>query len=520
MLLLYLAEAGGMRLSRGSYAGGDILLFVPHLVCIALLASGMNGIGGIATALTAVAYALFAALYALGTLLDGHSSRGMGFLILVQVVLFVVSVRTVRVRPSFPEVFPAPRHGIVLLLTATIWLGLGPALHALDAPRLRSEAADAATKRAAANSRIAEGQFLKVAQCLQHYAPVDSPAYYPAALSELAATPGCEGIVDAPPSGFTLEYEASPPNAAGKRAAFRLVAGSVATDDGRRTMTTDENEWITLHFSVGPNELTEVWSSPLQWLTPIANCIERARDADSSRRYPPTIGAAARENRCSNQYTGKDSATVVLGGPRGRYLARYTPPPRATRALGGYTLSLTPDRDSLGNAVGSAMRSYLVDGTGAIHMTLRPRPATVADSVLPFCPERMLNRIECREYRLRQRWGVSPEMPRVYWTSRGDGLVAIGDTVVFYPIYHGIEEQDAVAEYRFAWRATDPDSVVPAHSRRSVAQPMTGSLAFRLPHVYREPGMMSLRFAVITRGGERYEYRDSVRVLPHAKGSR
>ena len=281
-------------------------------------------------------------------------------------------------------------------------------------------------------------------------------------------------------------------------------------------MTTDENEWITLHFSVGPNELTEVWSSPLQWLTPIANCIERARDADSSRRYPPTIGAAARENRCSNQYTGKDSATVVLGGPRGRYLARYTPPPRATRALGGYTLSLTPDRDSLGNAVGSAMRSYLVDGTGAIHMTLRPRPATVADSVLPFCPERMLNRIECREYRLRQRWGVSPEMPRVYWTSRGDGLVAIGDTVVFYPIYHGIEEQDAVAEYRFAWRATDPDSVVPAHSRRSVAEPMTGSLAFRLPHVYREPGMMSLRFAVITRGGERYEYRDSVRVLPHA----
>lgn len=509
-----------MRLSAGSYARGDILVFVPYLVCITLLASGMNGIGGIAAALTAAAYSLFAALYALGTLLDGHASRGMGILIVVQLALLVVAVRTARARPSFPEIFPAPRHGIVLLLATAIWLGLGPALRALDEPRLQREMAEAATKRAATNSKIAEGQFLAVAQCLQRYAPADSAAYYPATLGELAEAPGCRSAVEPPPSGFTLDYEASLPNAEGRRTSFRLTAGSIAADGGRRTLTTDQNEWITIHSGVGANEYGDVWSSPLQWLTPIANCIERARDDDSTHRYPPTLGAAARGQRCSNQYTGKDSATVVLGGPRGRYLVRYTPPPRGARGIGGYTLSLTPERDSLGHAVGAAMRSYLIDGTGAIHMTLRPRPATLADSVLPFCAERRLVRIECREYLLRQRWGVSPEMPRVYWTSRGDGLVAIGDTVVFYPIYHGVDEQDAMAEYRFAWRATDPDSVVPAHSRRSVAQPMTGSLGFRLPHVYREAGMMSLRFAVITHGGERYEYRDSVRVLPHAGGGR
>ena len=515
LLLLYLAEARGLRVASRSYATEDILLFVPHLVCLTLLVAGMNRVGGIVTAITAVAFALFGALFALVDLLDNSHAYGIGFLALIQVVLFVAAVRAARTRPSSADVFPSPRQGVALLAAVAIWFVVGLALRRLDAPRVKAEMAAAARQRMETNAKIAEVQFLQVAQCLQRYAPADSAAYYPATLDELAASGGCPRAAVPPPTGFTLEYEASQPNASGRRTSFRLVAGSIGEDGGRRTKTTDQNEWVVVRSGVGVNQYSDAWSSPLLWLEPIANCIERARDADSTHRYPPTIGAANRRQGCSYQYTGADSATAVVGGPRGRYVVRYTPPSRATRFGGGYTLSLSPERDSLGHAVGSAMRSYLVDSAGAIHITLRPRVATVADSVLPYCPERRLALIDCNPYLPRQRWGVALQMPRIILTSRGNGLVAIGDSVYFDPQFEPVAEQDSVIEYRFAWRATDPDSVVPIHGRRSVATPSGRDVTFHLRHVYHERGLMSMRFSVLTRGGERYEYRDSVRVLPH-----
>ena len=518
LLLLYLAEARGLRVASRSYATEDILIFLPHLVCLTLLVAGMNRVGGVVTAITAVAYALFGALFALVGLFDRNHAYGMGFLALVQVALFVAAVRAARTRSSSPDVFPSPRHGVALLAAVAVWFMVGLALRRLDAPRVKAELAEAARQRTETNRRIAEVQFLQVAQCLQRYAPADSAAYYPPTLDELAASGGCPRAAVVPPTGFTLEYEASKPNASGRRTSFRLVGGSTGSDGGRRTMTTDQNEWVVVSSGVGVPR--DVWSSPLLWLEPIANCIERARDAEPTHRYPQTIGAANRSQGCAYQYTSADSVTAVIGGPRGRYVVRYTPPSHAIRGPGGYTLSLTPEQDSLGHAVGSAMRSYLVDSAGAIHMTLRPRPATVADSVLPPCPERRLALLECNQYLPRQRWGVAPQMPRMILTSRGNGLVAIGDTVYFDPQYEPVAEQDSVVEYRFAWRATDPDSVVPIHGRRSVARPSGREVMFHLRHVYHERGLMSMRFSVLTRGGERYEYRDSIRVLPHAAGRR
>jgi hypothetical protein len=520
LLLLYLAEARGLRVASRSYATEDILIFLPHLVCLTLLVAGMNRVGGVVTAITAVAYALLGALFALVGLFDRNHAYGMGFLALVQVALFVAAVRAARTRSSTPDIFPSPRHGVALLAAVAVWFGVGLALRRLDAPRRKAEMAEAARQLTERNTKIAEVQFLQVAQCLQRYAPADSAAYYPATLDELAASGDCPRATTAPPTGFTLEYEASKPNASGRRTSFRLVAGSTGSDGGRRTLITDQNEWVVVRSGVGVNQYSDAWSSPLLWLEPIANCIERARDADSMHRYPPTIGAANRSQGCAYQYASADSVTAVLGGPRGRYVVRYTPPSRAMRGPGGYTLSLSPDHDSLGHAIGSAMRSYLVDSAGAIHMALRPRAATVADSVLPPCPERRLALLECNQYLPRQRWGVALQMPRMILTSRGNGLVAIGDTVYFDPQYEPVAEQDSVIEYRFAWRATDPDSVVPIHGRRSVATSSGRDVSFHLRHVYHERGLMLMRFSVLTRGGERYEYRDSIRVLPHAAGTR
>ena len=523
LLLLYLAEARGLRVASRSYATEDILIFLPHLVCLTLLVAGMNRVGGVVTAITAVAYALLGALFAFVGLFDRSHQYGMGFLALVQVALFVAAVGTARTRSASPVVFPSPRHGVALLAAVAVWFMVGLALRRLDAPRRKSEMAEAARQRTETNRKIAEVQFLQIAQCLQRYAPADSAAYYPATLEELAASGGCPRAAVTPPTDFTLDYEASQPNASGRRTSFRLVSGSTESDGGRRTMTTDQNEWVAVRFGVGVNQKgdvwpapLDVWPSPLLWLEPTANCIERARDAEPTHRYPQTIGAANRSQGCAYQYTSADSVTAVIGGPRGRYVVRYTPPSHATRGPGGYTLSLTPEQDSLGHAVGSAMRSYLVDSAGAIHMTLRPRAATVADSVLPPCPERRLGLLECNQYLPRQRWGVTPQMPRVILTSRGNGLVAIGDTVHFDPQFDPVAEQDSVVEYHFAWSATDPDSVMPIHGRRSVARPWGRNVTFHLRHVYHERGLMSMRFSVLTRGGERYEYRDSVRVLPHA----
>lgn len=517
LLLLYVAESRGMRVLESRYAAEDFLLFIPHLACLALLVSGMNRVAGSITAITAVLYAMAGAVFTLAALFDTRQRYGMGFMLLVQVALFVAAIRVARMQPPVPAVFPTLRQGVALLVAVGIWLALGPALHSVDLPRIQQEFTDVAQKQMAVNSKVARAQFVAVAQCLQRYAPPDSAAQYPATLAQLAGSvAGCEHAADLPPEGSALDYEADSPDDSGRRTSFRLVARSIGSDGAPFSVTTDEHEWITYRAGEGAREYSNVSSSPLSDLQQIAYCIEQSRDADSTHRYPATIGIAARTQRCDYRYTGDDSATAVIGDERGRYLATYTPPPRATSRSGGYTISITPERDSLGRAQGYALRSYLIDSASAIHMTLRPRSATMRDSVLPACPERRLALAECNPFRPRQRWGVANEIPRVMWTSRGSARIAVGDTVYFHPQYEPVTADDSVTEYRFAWRAEDPDSVVPVHGRRSVAAPFGRDVIFRLPHVYYEPGSMALRFSVLTRAGERYEYLDSILVLPHA----
>jgi hypothetical protein len=56
-------DARGMRVLSRSYATEEILIFVPHLLCLTLCVAGMNRVGGVVAAITAVVYALFDALY-------------------------------------------------------------------------------------------------------------------------------------------------------------------------------------------------------------------------------------------------------------------------------------------------------------------------------------------------------------------------------------------------------------------------------------------------------------------------
>ena len=516
LVLLYLAEARGFRVVGNEYAIDDARYFIPHLVCFALLAAGMNLAGGIAALLTSIACGLSGTVFGLGVILSGSHGFGLAELVVVQVVLLGTSIAAIRARPSFPDVFPAPRQGIALVLAIGAWLSLGPALHALDEPRLQAQAAESARKLFDARDRIAERQFLTVSQCLQRYAPADSASFYPETLDQLTKIPGCARAGDPPPAGFTLDYQPFPPNDDGRRSGFRLVAGSAGVESSPRMLVTDQNEWVLAKSGMGVDQVTDAWTSPLEWMLSAAQCIERARDADSTHQYPGTMGVAARVGGCSLRYTGDDSTTAIEGGGRWEYLMTYAPPARAGNRPGGFTLSVTPRRDSLGLGVGASLRSYLIDSTGAVRISLRPRPATVADSMLPSCPERRLAMQECNPYVRRQRWGLAMQIPRVFWSARETGNVGVGDTLHFAPQFDGVAAQDSVVEYRFAWHVTDADSVVSVRSRRSVAQPFGNDVIFRLRHVYRVPGTMALRFSVLTAGGERYEYRDSVRVLPHA----
>lgn len=520
LVLLYLAEARGFRLVEHSFAADDAQLFVPHLVCFALLASGMNLPGGIATLLTSLAFGLLGALYAVLSALSGSHGYGMATLALVQALLFVLSIGAIRSRPAIPAVFPSSQQGVVLVLAIGAWLSLGPLLHGLDEPRLQSEAAQSARKLFEARDKVAERQFLSVAQCLQRYAPAESASYYPETLGGLTRIAGCAHAGDAPPPGFTLDYQPYPPNDDGRRTGFRLVAGSTGVEASPHVLVTDQNEWIVARSGIGANQYSDVWWSPLEWLFTVAQCVERARDADSLHAYPATLGAAARSGSCQLEYAGADSTTAVQGAGRWKYAMTYAPPSRPTVRGGGFRLSVTPQRDSSGLGVGGALRSYMIDTVGAVRVSLRPRAATPADSMLPPCPERRLAMQECNPYVPRQRWGLAEQMPRLFWSARGNGTIAVGDTFQFSPQFTPVSPQDSVAQYRFAWHTTDADSVVPAHSRRSVAAPFGSDVIFRLRHVYRVPGTMVLRFSVLTAGGERYEYRDSVRVLPHAPGYR
>jgi hypothetical protein len=520
LVLLYLAEARGFRVVGKSYAIDDAMYFIPHLVCFALLAAGMNLAGGIAALVTSMAYGLSGTVFGLGVILSGARGYGLAELVIVQIVLFGTSIAAIRARPSFPEIFPAQRQAIALVLAIGAWLSLGPALHALDAPRLQAQAAESARKLFEARDKVAERQFLTIAQCLQRYAPAESASYYPETLAELVRMPGCARAGDPPPAGFTLDYQPFPPNDDGRRSGFRLVAGSAGVESSPRMLVTDQNEWVLSRSGMGVDQLTDAWTSPLEWMFVAAQCIERARDADSTHRYPETLGTGARVGGCSLRYTGDDSTTAIQGGERGEYLMTYAAPAHPNVRPGGFTLSVSPRRDSSGLGVGAALRSYLIDSSGAVRISLRPRAATVADSMLPSCPERRLVIQECNPYVRRQRWGLAMQIPRVFWSARETGNVGVGDTLHFAPQFDGVAAQDSVVEYRFAWHVTDADSVVPVRSRRSVAQPFGNDVIFRLQHVYRVPGTMALRFSVLTAGGERYEYRDSVRVLPHAAGSR
>jgi hypothetical protein len=290
--------------------------------------------------------------------------------------------------------------------------------------------------------------------------------------------------------------------------------------DSSVSLSTDESGLF--HRRRGRDDARGRWSTfgtPITALAELAACIERFRGTDPEHptRYPQSLAELARKGGCSAMKLARADSSTGIIRHEFLYRARYTPPVAASdpRRNGGFTLLLDPVRDTTGFATVGALRSYFVDAQGAIHVTASPRPADEHDPVLPDCTSGTVWGSECRYYHLRQRWGVGPELPELSPSiSSVEGKVVAGDSVSYWPHFRPTLAQDSVVSYSFAWRAGDADSVVRVGTRASVVESLSGNtLIFRLKHVYRDTGTVVVRFSVLTRGGERYTRRDTLRVV-------
>lgn len=513
MVMMFSTEARGMRMTTSRLAADDVRLFAPHLALIALVVAGMRRLAVVLMVPIVIAGALFGLAACLNSVTGGRDPlQGVGFVALLQIALLWVCVLSAR-EPRRLALDP-PRMALGALAAAAGWLAVSSGLARLDAPLHAAEAAAARTATRAAGERATHDQLLQIAACIQRGAVApDSQPLFPATLAELAQR-DCPAAATPAPQGFAFDYLPGAPDSSGARHSFKLAGHEQPKTDSSRTWTTDETFVVSSWYGRDNRRLSAT-SWPLGVLAEVGRCVEAARDSVTGR-YPGTIAELVRTKTCGARITA-DSSAFLGSASDGVYLVRYVPPARVTStAPGGYTLSMEPRRDASGRNAGGGFVSFLADSAGFIHMTRRPRAATIADPVIPDCPANFesagADHAYCRPYLPRQRWGRSSQLPLIGWSKSGSGTVASGDTLYVIPHYMPVTSADSVLEARIAWSAGQKDSVI-RRTRAGIGEAFAGSVIFRLKHVYPDTGNHEIRFRVRTGLGEEYEYRDTVRVL-------
>jgi hypothetical protein len=261
----------------------------------------------------------------------------------------------------------------------------------------------------------------------------------------------------------------------------------------------------------------------LHLLIDVGYCLERARAPNGAGPYPHTLagwrklGSSAGTERCRSLFTAPDSLGGALVAELSPHATvRFAPPAGRGDPLRvrGYTLELNArwspsEVQPPPHAPGTI--SYRVDTSGTVHVTSERRSATDSDRVLPICRS---TGGQCLPYLPRQRWGLTPELPKVVLLP-----IAFNDTVMV--------GEKAALQLRFAptsaldsVRGIDVDwgdehervSVIPQGSY--VAPPR--DLTFPLFHAFTALGSWVVRAVVTTRDGSQYSVADTltVRVRP------
>lgn len=242
--------------------------------------------------------------------------------------------------------------------------------------------------------------------------------------------------------------------------------------------------------------------SVLPKLYELARCIELARGDSMAGPYPRTLA---------------DAPSCASGDAHHRFY--YTPPtaaPDPWRAS-GFVLESQAVWDTVDNRLAAGTpgaRNYLIDSAGDVHVTVERRRATASDSLLPRCTDGAVPTDCAAIFLPRQRWGVRPRLPRVAIAMGEQDL--LGQETTLTLIFQAADVTDTLASLAISWTENGPFVPVPLPrqptTRRRPA-PWNPVVSVSLEHTYPDTGLEVVRAAATLRSRERYETRDTVRIV-------
>ena len=522
LFLLYGLEAAQAQGTGTRTDSGDIWLFIPHILLIALVVAGLRRFAVILATFLLLGGCVMGLAACLNSLTGNHESDGLGFASVLQLPIFILCFYSARQPFSLTELAKrGPRLALGAVIAALGWFAATGAVARANAPyRARMTAVAAAEGRETARGD-ARRMVVAIAACLQRV-PVtaDSQPTFPNALSDLPKAECPVASRPAPP-GFVVEYVPGAADSAGRHRSFRLSAHDQPMTDSARTYETDESMIPADWYGMGERRTSTSGTNLMEMVGVTARCIEETRDtliSPAGTVYQPSLAALLRQRRCGGK-PNADSSTMLVPASNGYYVVRYTAPStlRPHDEPGGYTLSLEPEREPSARSTGGGLLSFFIDTAGSVHLTRRARAATADDPAIPDCPPfheryRMQTAMMCREWVPRQRWGVTSQLPTIGWSRSGSGTVGAGDTLFVIPQYQPLVQSDSIVEAHIQWDTTRADSTIRRRAGR-IGEPLGNGVSIRLQHVYPDTGMKQISFWVRTGTGDRYEFRDSVRVL-------
>ncbi|MFL5561490.1 MAG: hypothetical protein ACJ79K_08455 [Gemmatimonadaceae bacterium] len=539
LLLLYGAVAGELAAGKPIREIGWILL--PHVILIALVVGGLRRVAALVQTFILLAGGVVVLGMRADTAFGGRSSpESYIFIAAIQLPLFLLCFRSGKAPFSVSELAArGPRLALGALVGVIGWFTIGIAASGAAAratgvvaavrasgaatPAQSLAAEVRAERRHESAERDARARVQVLAACLQQSpATADSQPYFPATLAELPDA-NCPEAKQPLPEGFVFAYQPGAPDPAGHRRTFVLAARDTALGDAARSFEVDEAMVVRSWHGQGARRFPTGVERPLDLLNQAGRCIESARDTVARPgldSYPASVAAARLGSPCEVRITADSSAFRL--GDNLNYLVHYTAPvrPRAHDAPGGFTLLLEPERDSLGRGVGGALLSFYSDTSGVIHMTRRARAATRSDPTIPDCWALFSDRahdprIPCREYRGRQRWGLVSELPTIALSMSGSGTLGIGEKLALVPNYLPLLARDLPVEVRVRWDSGGRDTVLTRRRGVPFGQPIGNGVYFEFHHAWADTGMKQIRVAIRTRGGETFEAREDIRVVPY-----
>ena len=248
LLILYGSNGMASEVGRDFVANpaAAAWLFMPHLILIAVIISGLRPLAALLQAFILT----FACLIGLGAWVSSigssHASEGVGLFVALEIVLRVLCQRNARQRLRMEELARlGPRIALGALFGTVGWLGATTAGLKVTAPERARATAAAAAKRQESARRDARRLVATIATCMQSV-PVtpDSQPIFPATLSALPAANCPEAALPAPP-GFVGESAAGGVDATGSHRTFTLRMREEPASDTSRAYEIDQSMMLS-----------------------------------------------------------------------------------------------------------------------------------------------------------------------------------------------------------------------------------------------------------------------------------